>query len=363
METIPLIVGADRRAAAARGASTPVDDPEFADLYFAEASDPEFGSLSHLDRGRGASRSSPNAAGTRSGPGKKDPLDCPGLAAAATGRAGLGRRPFGAGRPGWHIECTAIALDLLGTDFDVQGGGSDLIFPHHEMCALGQPGGDRPAVRQGLRPQRHGRPRRREDVEVPGQPGARLPAAARRRRPDGDPAGAARPPLPLRLDLDRRRAADARRDGSARWREAVRLDAALDADEVLAQVRAALADDLDAPAAAGRGRRLGGCVAERSTGRAGRPRRSGPGAGGTARATPCSASPSDAEPSAVPPFCRRVVHLTSHSPSVGLEAFVRPRATMVADELTNSRVFRGRCKSEPAVTVRDPTAASERLMW
>ena len=43
--------------------------------------------------------------------------------------------PLGAGRPGWHIECSAIALDLLGTDFDVQGGGSDLIFPHHEMSA------------------------------------------------------------------------------------------------------------------------------------------------------------------------------------------------------------------------------------
>ena len=40
---------------------------------------------------------------------------------------------FGHGRPGWHIECTAIALHHLGNGFDVQGGGSDLIFPHHEM--------------------------------------------------------------------------------------------------------------------------------------------------------------------------------------------------------------------------------------
>src|ERR671923_76888 len=44
--------------------------------------------------------------------------------------AGLGR-----GRPGWHIECVAIALDHLGMGFDVQGGGSDLAFPHHEMGA------------------------------------------------------------------------------------------------------------------------------------------------------------------------------------------------------------------------------------
>ncbi|MCW5950945.1 MAG: hypothetical protein KIT69_01610 [Propionibacteriaceae bacterium] len=43
--------------------------------------------------------------------------------------------PLGAGRPGWHIECTAIAVSALGTAFDVQAGGSDLAFPHHPMCA------------------------------------------------------------------------------------------------------------------------------------------------------------------------------------------------------------------------------------
>jgi cysteinyl-tRNA synthetase len=40
--------------------------------------------------------------------------------------------PFGAGRPGWHTECVAMALDLLGDDFDLHGGGADLAFPHHE---------------------------------------------------------------------------------------------------------------------------------------------------------------------------------------------------------------------------------------
>ena len=44
--------------------------------------------------------------------------------------------PFGAGRPGWHIECLAIAQDFLGRPVTVQGGGSDLVFPHHEMCHL-----------------------------------------------------------------------------------------------------------------------------------------------------------------------------------------------------------------------------------
>ena len=40
--------------------------------------------------------------------------------------------PWGAGRPGWHIECTAMSLEILGPGFDIHGGGSDLVFPHHE---------------------------------------------------------------------------------------------------------------------------------------------------------------------------------------------------------------------------------------
>jgi len=67
-------------------------------------------------------------------PGKKDPVDP---------LVWLGRRPgepswpseFGEGRPGWHVECAAIATHYLGPTFDVQAGGRDLIFPHHEMSA------------------------------------------------------------------------------------------------------------------------------------------------------------------------------------------------------------------------------------
>src|SRR5687767_16041079 len=40
--------------------------------------------------------------------------------------------PWGRGRPGWHIECSAMAEELLGVGFDIHGGGNDLIFPHHE---------------------------------------------------------------------------------------------------------------------------------------------------------------------------------------------------------------------------------------
>ena len=60
-----------------------------------------------------------------------------GLPAVAGGASGEPSwdSPFGPGRPGWHIECAAIALDHLGMGFDIQGGGSDLVFPHHEMGA------------------------------------------------------------------------------------------------------------------------------------------------------------------------------------------------------------------------------------
>ena len=119
-----------------------VDDPQYPDLYFAQASDPGFGSLSRLPEAEALALFAERG-GDPDRPGKQGPLDCLVWRLARDGRAVLGRRRSGAGRPGWHIECTAIALDLLGPDFDVQGGGSDLVFPHHEMCAGRGPGGDR----------------------------------------------------------------------------------------------------------------------------------------------------------------------------------------------------------------------------
>ncbi|MBG6214106.1 MAG: cysteine--1-D-myo-inosityl 2-amino-2-deoxy-alpha-D-glucopyranoside ligase [Cryobacterium sp.] len=66
--------------------------------------------------------------------GKRDRLD-PLLWRAARAGEPAWESAVGAGRPGWHIECSVIALKELGTDFTVQGGGSDLIFPHHDMSA------------------------------------------------------------------------------------------------------------------------------------------------------------------------------------------------------------------------------------
>ena len=67
-------------------------------------------------------------------PGKKDPLDVLVWRAERPGEPAWDSR-FGPGRPGWHVECAAIAVEFLGAAFDVQAGGSDLVFPHHEMSA------------------------------------------------------------------------------------------------------------------------------------------------------------------------------------------------------------------------------------
>ena len=109
------------------------------DLFFKNYSSPDFGSLSHLDK-----ETMKDIFAQRGGnptlAGKIDPLDCLVWMAKRENEPGW-PSIHGVGRPGWHIECTAIALKYLApiesdaTCIDIQGGGSDLIFPHHEMCA------------------------------------------------------------------------------------------------------------------------------------------------------------------------------------------------------------------------------------
>ncbi len=96
------------------------------DVYFSVRRYPDYGKLS----GR-----SPDEmlSGARVEPGenKRDPLDFALWKAAKPGEPKW-PSPWGEGRPGWHIECSAMALKYLGADFDFHGGGADLIFPHHE---------------------------------------------------------------------------------------------------------------------------------------------------------------------------------------------------------------------------------------
>jgi L-cysteine:1D-myo-inositol 2-amino-2-deoxy-alpha-D-glucopyranoside ligase len=103
------------------------------DLYFSVSADPTFGAVSGLDR-EAMLPLFAELGGDPDRPGKRDPLDCLLWQRPRRGEPGW-HTELGTGRPGWHVECAAIAVDQLGMAFDIQGGGSDLIFPHHEMSA------------------------------------------------------------------------------------------------------------------------------------------------------------------------------------------------------------------------------------
>jgi L-cysteine:1D-myo-inositol 2-amino-2-deoxy-alpha-D-glucopyranoside ligase len=128
VEALPVIERFSRRLAE-RGSLYDLEG----DLYFSRASDPAFGSVSRLDPATMAVLFAERG-GDPSRPGKKDPLDCQVWLAARPGEPSWASA-FGPGRPGWHVECAAIATHYLGPAFDVQAGGSDLIFPHHECSA------------------------------------------------------------------------------------------------------------------------------------------------------------------------------------------------------------------------------------
>jgi cysteinyl-tRNA synthetase len=106
-----------------RGAAYAVDG----DVYFRVRSDPQYGSLSRrrpdqMEQGEGI-----EGAGR-----KEDPLDFALWKAQKEGEDTAWDAPWGRGRPGWHIECSAMAEELLGVGFEIHGGGNDLAFPHHE---------------------------------------------------------------------------------------------------------------------------------------------------------------------------------------------------------------------------------------
>jgi cysteinyl-tRNA synthetase len=97
------------------------------DVYFRVRADERYGTLSHrdieqMDQGEGIEGASL----------KEDALDFALWKAHKEGEDTAWDAPWGRGRPGWHIECSAMAEELLGVDFEIHGGGSDLVFPHHE---------------------------------------------------------------------------------------------------------------------------------------------------------------------------------------------------------------------------------------
>ena len=104
-------------------------------VYFDVSTFPRFGELSHysaehmvrLARARGGKPDDPH---------RRDPLDFV-LWQTSLPDEPAWRAPFGVGRPGWHVECSVMSMESLGSTLDLHGGGTDLIFPHHE-CEIAQ---------------------------------------------------------------------------------------------------------------------------------------------------------------------------------------------------------------------------------
>jgi L-cysteine:1D-myo-inositol 2-amino-2-deoxy-alpha-D-glucopyranoside ligase len=245
VESIPLITElvADLQA---RGVVYAVEDEHAGDLYLDQAQDPEFGSLSHLDEAA-ARPVFAERGGDPDRSAKKGALDSLVWLRHREGDPAW-PSPFGEGRPGWHVECAAIALDVLGPDFDVQAGGSDLVFPHHEMSAsVGRLATGKPFARAYLHSGMVAL-----DGEKMSKSRGNLVFVSRLRADGVDP-------MAVRLALLDHHYRDdwewtpelltAAEERLSRWREAVRMDAGVDGNALVAQVRAALADDLDAPAA------------------------------------------------------------------------------------------------------------------
>ncbi len=115
-------------------------------VYLSVAADPGWGSLSHVPRRDQLALA--NERGNRPElPGKRDPLD-PVLWQRSLPDEPAWPSPWGEGRPGWHIECSAMSVTHLGTSFEIHGGGRDLAFPHHEAERVQSEGatGVRPVV-------------------------------------------------------------------------------------------------------------------------------------------------------------------------------------------------------------------------
>ena len=105
--------------------------PAEGDVYYRVDAFPDYGKLAHLDR-RGLKAGARVSADTYD---KQDVVDFALWKGEQTGEADVGavwEAPFGRGRPGWHIECSAMSLAYLGPTFDLHAGGIDLLFPHHQ---------------------------------------------------------------------------------------------------------------------------------------------------------------------------------------------------------------------------------------
>jgi L-cysteine:1D-myo-inositol 2-amino-2-deoxy-alpha-D-glucopyranoside ligase len=229
------------------GVAYRVETDGYSDVYFDVSATGRFGyesgydreTMLHLFAERGGD---PTLAG------KRDALDSLLWRAQRPGEPSW-ESPLGAGRPGWHIECSVIALNRLGIGFDVQGGGSDLIFPHHEHSAAHAEAitGESPFARHYVHTGMIGL-----DGEKMSKSRGNLVFVSKLRGANVDPMAIRLALLDGHYRTDREwtggrlPAAETR---LAEWRSAAALQTAPPGTVVLDAVRAALANDLDTTAA------------------------------------------------------------------------------------------------------------------
>lgn len=216
------------------------------DLYYSVDADPDFGRISRLDRETMLAFAAERG-GDPDRHGKRNLLDPLLWRVERTGEPAW-ESSLGRGRPGWHIECTAIALNSLGPDLDIQGGGKDLVFPHHECSAshARRVSGVTRSAEHYVHPGSIGL----EGVKMSKSLGNLV--FVHRLRADGASGAAIRVALftdHYRTDRDwNRDSLDQAQDTVTRWRRALALPAGPPAESLLAEVRDRLSDDLDTPA-------------------------------------------------------------------------------------------------------------------
>ncbi|SDM19718.1 cysteine--1-D-myo-inosityl 2-amino-2-deoxy-alpha-D-glucopyranoside ligase [Allokutzneria albata] len=242
---IPEIIEAVGKLLAS-GAAYRVDD-EHPDIYFDHAATGRFGYESGYDEQTMLTLFAERG-GDPDRPGKRHPLDALLWRAARDGEPSWDGE-LGPGRPGWHIECTAIAVNRLGATVDVQGGGSDLIFPHHEFSAAHaeQLTGQAPFARHYSHSGMIGL-----DGEKMSKSKGNLVFVSKLRADRVDSMAVRLALLADHYRSDRSWTAAllaSAENRLARWREAVSLPAGPSAESLVERLRDHLGDDLDTPRA------------------------------------------------------------------------------------------------------------------
>jgi L-cysteine:1D-myo-inositol 2-amino-2-deoxy-alpha-D-glucopyranoside ligase len=246
VEAIPEILEAIGKLVA-DGHAYRVDDSEYPDVYFDHSATGRFGYESNYSEetmlGIFAERG-----GDPERAGKRHPLDALLWRMERPGEPSWPSE-FGAGRPGWHIECSAIALNRLGSAFDVQGGGSDLIFPHHEFSSAHAEAltGEHPFARHYVHAGMIGL-----DGEKMSKSRGNLVFVSKLRAEKVDPNAVRLALFAGHYRADRAWSAGLLEEALGRlerWRAAVAVVAGPSASDVVARVRSHLGNDLDTPRA------------------------------------------------------------------------------------------------------------------